>query len=353
MKELKKDQLYLLLRDRILSEELPHGFRFPPEGEYCRELKVGRVTLRSALEQLQRDRLIKRIPRRGTFVNLPPRKEKCILIVHSINLSAWNPAYWILAGMENKIASHGIATERCFIETLWYDTGMRMLPRLKARDYRGAILIGSNMRNGEPDIEMLKALNIPVVMVHGLERDKELGFPLICTDYSAVVRSALGYLAGKGHRKVVLAALFDNEFRGFKVDQLKDLLDEYKFDTDGRFFFSVEHTPVEKLIPELLENSPTAVLCHSDYIAGQLVMQLPCHGVDVPGDISIMGISGYETGATLEPPLTTVDLEYDAVGEQAVDLLLKADEWYKTGESVPLELSDFHIVERESVRSLK
>lgn len=353
MPELKKNQLYLSLRQKILSGELPDRHRLPPEEIFCRSLNVGRVTLRSALEQLAKDRLVVRIPRRGTFVCNPGAPENTVLVVHPMNDSVWGPAFSILPGIEAVAAAHGIKTAHAFTEIFWNDTAMRLLPRLKARNFRGVLFIGSNRRNGDPDLEMLRSLDIPVVMVHGLECDCQLEMPLLYTEYARVVRSALEYLRRNGHRRIAFLNWLPEDFRELSEDEVRNMLRECDLDSEGRIFFHTPDMKVEKLIPDIMRSGATAVLAYSDFLAAQLLLQLMKNCIDVPEDISLMGISGFEIGAMLDPPLTTVDLEYENIGIHAMKLLLDADSWFKKSEKVPVFATSFHIVERNSVLCMK
>ena len=352
MDELKKNVLYLNLREKILSGELADGFRLPPEAQFCRELKVGRVTLRSALEQLARDRLVIRTPRRGTFIRNPRAPENTILIIHTMNASVWTPADSILPGVEAVAARHGVKTEHCFIEILWNDTFMRMLPRLKKRHYRGVLVLSSNMRSGEPDVEILRALKIPVIMAHAIERDRELGFATIYTDFVKVTHAALDYLAAAGHRKLVFLNLHKDDFRGIDETEMRRMMAEHGLDNTDRLFYYDPDRNMENVIPEIRKTEATAVLAYSDYLAAQFLLKVPKFRFEVPRDLSVMGISGFEIGAMLDPPLTTVDLEYSNIGRQAMELLLDADSWYKPGMLPPVMSNDFHIVARNSVRSI-
>ena len=61
-------QIHELIRHRISTGEYPRGGQIPSENELCRQLHVSRVTLREALRTLVRERLLVKVPGKGTFV---------------------------------------------------------------------------------------------------------------------------------------------------------------------------------------------------------------------------------------------------------------------------------------------
>jgi len=70
--EAKAKQVYLVLRDRILSGAAGYGSRLPTENELAQFHGVSRVTVRRALGELARERLIERRPSAGTRVVYRP-----------------------------------------------------------------------------------------------------------------------------------------------------------------------------------------------------------------------------------------------------------------------------------------
>ncbi len=66
--EAKAKQVYLVLRDRILSGATAFGARLPTENELAKSHGVSRVTVRRALGELARERLIERRRSAGTRV---------------------------------------------------------------------------------------------------------------------------------------------------------------------------------------------------------------------------------------------------------------------------------------------
>lgn len=68
LQEAKARQVYLVLRDRIVSGALAFGARLPNEHDLALAHKVSRVTVRRALGELQSERLIERRRSAGTRV---------------------------------------------------------------------------------------------------------------------------------------------------------------------------------------------------------------------------------------------------------------------------------------------
>ncbi|MDR1874574.1 MAG: FadR family transcriptional regulator [Synergistaceae bacterium] len=62
------EELFIKLRDAILSGALPSGYVFPNENDLCKRLDIGRSTLREAYAALEAMNLIAR-SRNGTLVN--------------------------------------------------------------------------------------------------------------------------------------------------------------------------------------------------------------------------------------------------------------------------------------------
>lgn len=69
MEPLKARRLYLLLREQILSGEVPVDGRLPGEITLAQEHGVSRVTVRRALDKLASAGMIERRPGSGTFVS--------------------------------------------------------------------------------------------------------------------------------------------------------------------------------------------------------------------------------------------------------------------------------------------
>ncbi len=71
-----------------------------------------------------------------------------------------------------------------------------------------------------------------------------------------------------------------------------------------------------------LAEPPDAVFCADDLIALGAMMAAEALGYDVPGKLAVVGFDGLETGAYVNPPLTSVFQPMDKIGRTAVQTLL-------------------------------
>src|SRR6185312_3189583 len=74
----------------------------------------------------------------------------------------------------------------------------------------------------------------------------------------------------------------------------------------------------------LLEREPAieAVFAVSDLSAVGVVMECQRRGVPVPGQLSVIGFGDFEVGAEINPPLTTIHVDFRALGQRTGQMIL-------------------------------
>jgi LacI family transcriptional regulator len=125
------------------------------------------------------------------------------------------------------------------------------------------------------------------------------------------VRDAVSYLIDMGHRRIGLV-LGPHGFRSATERRLgfEDALKAAGISlprslvTDGTYTFESGLQAGERLL-DLLPR-PTAIFCSNDEMAAGVLHIARQRGLDVPGDLSIVGFDDTTIAAHIWPPLTTV-----------------------------------------------
>ncbi len=89
---------------------------------------------------------------------------------------------------------------------------------------------------------------------------------------------------------------------------------------------------------ELLSSGfkPTAIVCVNDYMAIGAMRAARSRGLSVPRDLSITGFDNIQLSQFTDPPLTTVNIPREAIGQMAVEALLQ-EEPSLTGREISIE----------------
>lgn len=77
---------------------------------------------------------------------------------------------------------------------------------------------------------------------------------------------------------------------------------------------------IDKLV---IEQKADAIIANQDYFGMQLISQLKRRGIQVPGDVAIIGIGNHLCGQMLETPLTTIDLQMQLIAIPMCQMLEK------------------------------
>ncbi|TPJ28191.1 LacI family DNA-binding transcriptional regulator [Mesorhizobium sp. B2-8-3] len=180
----------------------------------------------------------------------------------------------------------------------------------------------------------------------------ELGFQdetvsAIGVDNVAGAKLAARHLAELGHRRFAVLSLgFADNRTGFATPEAvrsavytgtRDRLAGY-FEELSRFGIDTAKIPVyeteneEKSTRAGLEAifakgepPPTAILAMSDRMALIAIDWLRARGLNVPGDVSIVGFDGVPDGALATPPLTTIAQPIIEIGRRAARMILDHD----------------------------
>jgi DNA-binding LacI/PurR family transcriptional regulator len=158
---------------------------------------------------------------------------------------------------------------------------------------------------------------LPVVMVNGGVDD--LGFPHVSTDDAVAVEQAYGHLRSLGHRRIGLVLGPEGHVPSHrKLSAMADA--EISVDVE-RTSFSMEGARVAAA--RLVEAGVTGLICASDVLALGSIRAARRLGRRVPDDVSVIGFDDSAFMTCTDPPLTTVRQPIEAMGQAAVDLLVR------------------------------
>jgi DNA-binding LacI/PurR family transcriptional regulator len=249
-----------------------------------------------------------------------------------------NPIFPALAqAIETRAAPEGLASILCNTGEAAFRE-VDYVHMLLDRHVQGMVFISSEMTNLRGDHGHYGRLvqdGARLVFVNGaLHR---LDVPSIGVDERAAGELATSHLLELGHERIGFVAGPEH----YLPTQLKAAGRETALRaaglSDGHLVahaaFGVDGG--SRALRELLERAerPTAVICSSDVMAIGAMREAHRQGLDVPGELSIVGFDGIDATRWTEPELTTVEQPIAQIADTAVKTLQSLIE--EPGRAVP------------------
>lgn len=327
------EQVANILRAGIVDADKGETVRLPTERELCGIHKVSRITIRKAMELLEREGLIQRAPSRGTLtVPKAIRQWKHLRqdrVIHV--LTTWKQLADIPASYYGQIYQGVLG--RC--EKTGYQSSTLKLPVHRME-------LALNLRVPDPDTT-LGIILIALVHETMIQLYTDAGLPVVVIDYwttnpqaDSIVadcfaegQTAAEFLVRQGHKNLfclgtrlasgpkpqdesdaeLLLAGFQ---RAIKLANLPPLPRKH-----ARFYyFSQVAEAVQWFLS--LRPRPTAGMIFNDDFARDFIGQLQTHGLRCPEDVSIVTKSFVGEACDL----TCLRTDAYRQGELAVDCLL-------------------------------
>ncbi|MEV4555625.1 LacI family DNA-binding transcriptional regulator [Kitasatospora sp. NPDC049285] len=190
----------------------------------------------------------------------------------------------------------------------------------------GVVFAGGHCAEADASHEhfaQLRERGVPVVLLNAsVER---LGFPQVSTDDTVAVAQAFGHLSTLGHERIgLMVGPADHVPSRRKLASytrqyaLQGREPRPEWVAHALFGLEAGHAAARRL----LDAGVTGVICASDPLALGVVRAARRAGLDVPGDLSVIGYDDSVFINCTRPPLTTVRQPIQELGRAAVDLLV-------------------------------
>jgi DNA-binding LacI/PurR family transcriptional regulator len=207
------------------------------------------------------------------------------------------------------------------------DDGPRALKRITDSDMvDGVVLL--NVAHDDPRVKPLRAARQPGALV-GLPRDTD-GLDVFDLDFGEAARMLVDHLHELGHREIVLISPHEHVITrgGAYVWRFRDAALERAARYGLRIhphYGETEQPAIADAWNRILDERPTAtaVIVHNDAMIAALPPVLNARGVEVPRDLSVVGIFSEDFGRLFSLPYTAIETSPDKLGRAAVQALVQ------------------------------
>lgn len=203
------------------------------------------------------------------------------------------------------------------------------LEEIKQADVQGIIAIG---KFSLEQVTELTQLTDKITFVDSSPDDER--FDSIVIDFEKATQKALDHFLTSGHKKIGYiggretyrdhkTSIEDPREKTFKAYMAaKKLLDESSLYI-GSFTVDDGYSLMTQAIHDYGEKLPTAFFTGNDLLAMGALRALHEAGVAVPDRVSIIGVNDISVSKYVYPPLSTIKVYTEIMGETAVDTLLE------------------------------
>lgn len=191
----------------------------------------------------------------------------------------------------------------------------KVLARQTRRRCDGLILVAPRM--AEPDLDELLTELQPMVVVNRVPV-RDVGVPVVTTDYEHGLTGLLDVLYADGHRSLLyLAGAPQSASNARRLAALDDFEVAHSDVTIQRQPCGVNFAEGYDAAEAVLEAAVTGVVAFNDLVAMGLISALTERGVAVPDQVSVVGFDDIPFARYVTPPLTTAAVPVRSLGEHA------------------------------------
>ncbi len=227
------------------------------------------------------------------------------------------------AGVINsfKVAAEEEGYDITFLNNRKNKFNMSYLEHSKYRGLEGVVLACIDFT--DPEVQELVNSNIPVVTIDYLFNNRIA----IMSNNASGMQELLNFVYNQGHRKIAYIHGADSAVTKarmtsfFKIAEEKDLFVPDEYIREAAYRDAITAGKVTKELLEL-KNPPTCILYPDDYSAIGGMNAIKERGLSIPKDISIAGYDGIMIASQLEPRLTTIKQDTEALGARAAEKLI-------------------------------
>ena len=202
--------------------------------------------------------------------------------------------------------------------------------------------------------EIILKTQTPLVVID--RRYDDLDTLSVCLDDRGGGYKAAQYLLKNGHRKIAFAApsIYESSVIRDRFEGYRAALGEYGLkEREGWLFDNVALQAGGESVAESISrmnDRPTAVVATEDLLACGIIKGCQERGIQVPGDLSVIGFDDSMPARLITPGLTTVAQNIREKADQSVKMLMHAieDPSFRNAHKV----LDVKIKERQSVAKL-
>lgn len=229
----------------------------------------------------------------------------------------------LVKGMDQVLAKEGYQILLA-ASNLSKEKEIEYLSLLKSRNVDGIIFSATTVH--DKLAEEINKLSIPLVVV-GQKMPNAIS---LVFDECQVSKDMVSVLIKKGHKKIAFIGVSEEDQavgflrkKGFMEAMKENKLPiEESWIQTGVFNVESGYQAMGKIINES-ENRPTAVIAVTDRLAIGAINCLKTIGLSVPGDVAVAGMGSSEMSQYISPPLSTVDFQYEQLGNKAAQIILQ------------------------------
>lgn len=318
----KYELVYETISDQIEAGILKAGDKLPDENTLAAKFGVSLITIRRAMTDLADAGLIRRVRGKGSYVNPPkadtlPREKVIAFMLNHGNSTAVHITR-IVSGVHDVLAAHGYGL------MVQWDTADATLTqesvnRMLANRVEGFIIYPYDPLKDTPRYDYLKSIGVPYVL---LDRyDFRRHDPYVGSNDFMGGRLAARQFLEYGH--TATGCVMNLDFLSSEQERVSGFLQEMRTAAVVPEPLILKSSKISELIPVIKEKGITALFCVSDRIATVTTKALIAGGMDVPGDISIIGFDDCQYDYDLNLPLSSVRQDFTGIGKTAAEKLLR------------------------------
>ena len=198
-----------------------------------------------------------------------------------------------------------------------YKPGTHTPRFLQERNIDGLLIAGKVDTNF---LDEVRAMDVPIVLV---DFDAD-GLPSVMIDNQGGAREAVEHLLARGHRRIAfLGADLEHPSLHERLDGYRLALAGAGISEDPALVFASHDAKPEwgtglMLASALMKSDATAVFCVNDAMALGVLEAARRLGRDVPDDLAVVGFDDVPGAADAMPPLSTVRVFKEQLGELAL-----------------------------------
>jgi DNA-binding LacI/PurR family transcriptional regulator len=333
-KEKKEDFLYLKLvkdiKNAILTGAYPPDSQLPSSNKLAEQHQMHRLTVRRALEELKRERLVYAIPAKGVYVGegktapstrsrRAPGAQWSIGIINDIvQPSLFGYFHFEIIEQIRNLIQQDLHSLQ-ILPPRGDNSLSDWIKAIRKFELTGLILIGPMDPTVVAELGSMK----PVVHLDPQAPSPAFTSINIGNEHGGLL--AARHLLELGHTDIAVVTAVDQlcsnqRLEGF-MQAVKEAANPHiRVRTyEGNFSSESGLRAAEKILAE--DRLPTAVFCFNDEMALGVLQTFSAASVSVPNDVSLVGFDDVAVTMAAVPPLTTIRVSTPDIAWLAVDAL--------------------------------